>query len=160
MRPKGTPEQLLERRLKAVRMVLDEKLSHADVARKLGVHRNSVDKWVKLHKAGGKKALEVRTPPDRPAALSPKQVRKLIDAILKGAKAAGFETDLWTLPRIARLIEQRCGVLYDVDHLSRLVRSWGLSWQKPKTRPLERSEPLIEQWLKRDWPRIKKKSAD
>ena len=40
----------------------------------------------------------------------------------------------------------------------RLARAWGLSWQKPALRPLERDEAAVGRWLARDWPRVKKKS--
>lgn len=159
MRPSGSIEELTRRRIEAVHRVVDDKESIADVAEDLGIHRNSLSTWIGLFKQGGDAALQVRTPPGRPSALSDRQVKEIIALVLKGAKACGFETDLWTLPRIARLIQRRCGVLYDPDHLSRLVRAWGLSWQKPKTRPLERNEQVITQWMTKQWPRIKKKSA-
>ena len=37
------------------------------------------------------------------------------DSVLKGAKAAGFPTDLWTCPRVAQLIKDRSGPRYHVD---------------------------------------------
>jgi transposase len=142
-----------------VHRVLDDCESIGDVAQDIGVHRNSLSGWIKLFRQGGDEALTVRTPPGRPSELSQTQVKDVVQHVLKGALACGFETDLWTLPRIARLIKQRHGVQYDPDHLSRLVRAWNLSWQKPRTRPVERDEKVIDRWLKRDWPRIKKKSA-
>ena len=59
--------------------------------------------------------------------------------------------------QVGCLSERRHGVAYDADHLSRLVRSWGLSGQKPATRPIERDEAAVRRWLKCDWPRVKKK---
>lgn len=160
MRPHGSVEALTRRRIDAVRRVIDDKESVGDVADDIGVHRNSLSAWLSLFRKGGEAALQVRTPPGRPSELSDKQVKDIVQQVLKGAKGCGFETDLWTLPRIARLIEKRHGVLYDPDHLSRLVRAWGLSWQKPKKRPVERNQQVIDQWVDRQWPRIKKKSAD
>jgi len=159
MRPPGTPEALTRRRVDAVHRVVDDQESIGDVAEDIGVHRNSLSGWIKLFRQGGDAALAVRTPPGRPSELSEAQVKDVVQHVLKGALACGFETDLWTLPRIARLIKQRHGVQYDPDHLSRLVRAWNLSWQKPRTRPVERDDQVIDRWLKRDWPRIKKKSA-
>jgi transposase len=76
--------------------------------------------------------------------------------LLKGAQAAGFETDLWTCPRVAEIIEQRFGVRYHVHHVSRLLHGLGFSPQKPVRRAVERDEAAIQQWVRSDWQRVKK----
>jgi transposase len=159
MRTPGSVEELTRRRVNAVHRVVVDKVSIGQAADEAGVHRNSVSTWIRLFRDGGEAALQVRTPPGRPSELDARQISDVVRQVLKGAKTCGFETDLWTLPRIAKLIEQRHGVCYDVDHLSRLARSWGLSWQKPRKRPIERDEQVVEQWVAVQWPRIKKKSA-
>jgi len=160
MRTPGDAQSLSRRRLQAVRRVVHDKRSQAAVAREWGVHRNSVGAWVRLFLRGGESALNVHSPPGRPRKLRDPQVRDIVRCVLQGARAHGFDTDLWTLPRIAKLIERRHGVSLDVDHLSRLMRRWGLSWQKPAKRPLERDENAIARWVQREWPRVKKKSGD
>jgi transposase len=44
-----------------------------------------------------------------------------------------------------------------VDHIGRLLHSLGWSPQKPQRKAIERNEEQIQQWIKVDWPRIKKK---
>jgi transposase len=51
----------------------------------------------------------------------------LVACLLKGATALGFGTDLWTCPRIARLIQERYGVHYHVDAIPRLMAGLGFS---------------------------------
>ncbi len=51
---------------------------------------------------------------------------------------------------------QTLGVSYHFRSLGRVLRAHGWSPQRPATRATERNEALIEAWLKRDWPRIKK----
>jgi transposase len=77
--------------------------------------------------------------------------------LLKGAKAAGFPTDLWTCPRVAQLIRESFSVTYHVDHVGRLLRDLGWSPQKPQRRAVERDEAEIQRWVKEEWPRVKKK---
>ena len=60
-----------------------------------------------------------------------------------GAEAAGFDTDLWTCPRVAKLIRKRFGARYHVDHIGRLLGSLGWSPQRPQRRALERDEARI-----------------
>ncbi len=47
--------------------------------------------------------------------------RRLERELLRGARAAGLPPDLWTCPRVARLIAQRFNVHYHVDHIGRLL---------------------------------------
>jgi transposase len=83
--------------------------------------------------------------------------RRLERELLHGAQAAGFATDLWTCPRVARLIEQRFRVHYHVDHVGRLLHALGWSPQKPTRRAIERDEEGIRRWIKQTWPALKKK---
>ena len=57
---------------------------------------------------------------------------------------------------MAELIESRFGVGYHVDHVGRLLDQLGWSPQKPARRALERDEVAIGNWVKQDWPRVKK----
>lgn len=157
MRPTGSPEALFQRRLRVVRRVVDDGVSQAQAAHEEDVSPVSVCTWVALYREGGEDALRVKSPPGRPRELIDKQARDIVKCIARGAKAFGWDTDLWTLPRVARLIKQRHGVDYHPDHLSRLMRQWGLSWQKPATRPVERDQAAIDHWVAHDWKRIKKR---
>jgi transposase len=63
---------------------------------------------------------------------------------------------LWTLARIADLIDKLFGVRYHPSHVFKLLGRMGWSCQRPTRQAKERDEAAIEQWLRRDWPRIKK----
>jgi transposase len=76
--------------------------------------------------------------------------------LLRGARGAGFSTDLWTCPRIVQVIQKVFGVCYHVDHIGRILRSLGWSPQKPQRWAIERDEAAIQRWVKADWPRVKK----
>lgn len=155
MRPVGSPRELQRRRERAVGL-LDEGYQPVEVARMVGVDRRSVRRWKAAVRKGGHRALAARPASGRPAKLSTRQQAQLEKALLKGAKAAGFATDLWTCPRVARLIKKRFGVSFHVDHIGRLLRGLGWSPQKPARRAIERHEDGIRDWIKIDWPRVKK----
>ena len=80
----------------------------------------------------------------------------LLRLLKRGAVAAGFDTERWTLKRIAALIRREFGVRYHFRSLGRLLHARGWSPQRPPTRARERDEALVEAWLRRDWPRIKR----
>lgn len=136
MRPAGSPQELERRRLRAIAL-LKEGLVPVEVARRVGVDRRSVRRWHAAYRQAGEDALAARPAPGRPPKLSTAQRRQLERRLLKGARAAGFETDLWTCPRVAWLIEQQFGVSYHVDHLGRLLRQLGFTPQKPERRAMK-----------------------
>ena len=57
------------------------------------------------------------------------------------------------------LIYQHFGVRYDPAHVRRLLRSMGLSRQKPQRYARERDERAIAHWRRYRWPALKKKPA-
>jgi transposase len=156
MRPYGSPEHLEQRRWRAISL-LERGLAPVDVARKLGVDRRSVRRWKAGYRKRGKRALKARPIPGRPIKLDVANRRSLRSLLLRGAHKAGYSTDLWTCPRVGRVIERKFGVRYHVDHIGRLLRGLGFSPQKPEARARERNERAIRRWVAVDWPQLKKK---
>lgn len=159
MRPPGTPQELERRRLHALALLRDGMMP-VEVARRLGVDRRSVRRWRASHNLLGPGGIAARPAPGRPPRLDAKHRRQLERVLLRGARSAGYATDLWTCPRIGAMIRRHFGVRYHVDHIGRLLRSMGWSPQKPERRARERDEEAIQRWVRSDWPRIKKKPAD
>ena len=158
MRPHGTPNELEQRRRRAL-VLLEQGLPPVTVAQRLGVDRRSVRRWKAAVRRQGPGALAARRATGRPPKLSARHRHRLEQSLLAGAQAAGFDNDLWTCPRVAQLIRRRFGIGYHVDHLGRLLRSLGWSPQRPERRARERDENQIRRWIKVQWPRIKKKPA-
>ena len=69
--------------------------------------------------------------PGRPCRLTSNDKRRLEALLLKGAQAAGYDTDLWTCPRVAEVIARRFGVSYHVDHVGRLLHDLGWPPRSP-----------------------------
>ena len=158
MRPHGSAEELERRRRRAIAL-LEAGHRQSEVARRVNAHPTSVKRWWEAYQKNGEGGLSSKPAPGRPCRLSARQRHQLTQRLLKGAKANGFSTELWTCPRIADLIERRYGVHYHVDHIPRLMASLGWTCQKPEKRAIERNEERIAQWVAKDWPRIKKRRA-
>jgi len=154
-RPKGSAELIEARRRQALRL-MKEGYSLNEVGRLVGCAASSVMRWRDSRRAGGEPALKVRFSPGRPPTLGAAQRQRLVKRLLQGAIANGFATELWTTSRVASLIEKRFGVQFHRSHVARLLHELGFSCQKPERRALERDEARIEQWKRRDWPRVKK----
>ena len=155
MRPTGSPEELERRRLRALAL-LKEGLLPSEVARRVGVERRSVRRWKAAARKRGEAAVRAKPAPGRPSKLTARHKRRLETLLLKGAQAAGFETDLWTCPRVVDLVEKRFGVRYHVDHVGRLLHELGWSPQMPARRAVERDEAAIRRWTQVRWPTLKK----
>jgi transposase len=128
----------------------------AAVVAALGASRSAVSKWHAAWAAGGSEALVARRASGRPAKLTAEQLECLGQELLRGPKAHGYATELWTLERIRRLIHDLFGVWYDPAHVWRLLGRMGWSCQKPARRAKQRDEAAIERWRKERWPKIKK----
>jgi transposase len=156
MRPQGTAQQLEKRRRQAIRLLKARKNLSA-VARALSASVSSVFRWYQAYQAKGLRGLQPQPTPGRPPKLSPSQKRKLVKVLLKGPLAAGYRTDLWTLKRVAEVIEEHFGVGYHYCHVWKLLASLGWSCQKPERRALQRDEESIAHWKRYRWPHIKKR---
>jgi len=155
-RLRGSADLLEDRRKRALSL-LDSGFSLNEVGRRIGCAPISVMRWRDARRRGGEKALRVRYSPGRPPKLDKKQRKALVGLLLRGARAHGFRTELWTTARIAEMIEREFGIQYHRDHVGRLMHSLQWSPQKPERRALERDEKAIAHWKEKDWPRIKKK---
>ena len=150
--------ELERRRLKAARL-LRSNVHPAEVARRVGVHRQSVSRWQQQLKQQGVAGLRKAGRAGRPPKLSPDQLLQLEAELLQGPKALGYSTELWTTQRIADLIRRRFQVVYHRDHIGRLLAQMGWSCQRPTGRALERNQAVVQRWKRVDWPRIKKKPS-
>jgi transposase len=158
MRTKGTAAELEVRRRIAARLFTED-MTLADVARCVDASVSSVRRWKKAWQTGGVAALAAKPHPGPGTKLSEDQRERLCDLLVEGARAAGYDSDLWTCRRVTALIERHFEISYHFNHVGRLLHALGFSPQKPLRRARERDEEAIERWRREDWPRIKKRDA-
>jgi transposase len=144
------------RRRKGMRM-LARGVAQAEVARTLEVSRQTASTWA-TQLAGDTQAWR-RKPLGRPGGLDAAQKKQLGKALLAGAIVNSFPTELWTLARVAKLIEREFGVTYSTVHVWRLLREMGFSNQRPAGRAIQRDEAAIREWRIKRWPALKKSPA-
>jgi transposase len=150
-----TAQQWEARRLLAANL-FRQNYKGSEIVHILGVAKSSVSRWKKAWKAGGTQALRTKPHPGPKPRLSSTQKRRLVRLLLRGARRAGYDNDLWTCPRVAQLIRREFGVGYHPGWVWQILRDLGWSCQKPEPRARERDEAAIRRWRESDWPRIKK----
>ena len=132
-------------------------MRQVDVVRQLGVSAQTASRWYRGWTVGGRAALIGAGRLGRTPRLPDGQLAEVQTALVAGPKANGFATDMWTLARVAQVIERLTGVRYAPSQTWLILRQ-RLGWtrQRPARRAVERDDEAIEQWAKRDWPRIKR----
>ena len=153
-------DRLQARRLRAAEL-FTAGVRQAEVARHLVVSAQAVSVWHARFQQGGAEALRSRGPSGPAPRLSDAQLAKVEQALLEGADANGFVGELWTLERIAVVIQRRTGVHHHPAHVWALLRHrLGWSVQRPRRRAAERDQDVIDRWVKERWPKIKPNGAE
>ena len=130
----------LERRRLRAAVLLEKGIHEAEVARRVGVHRQSVNRWKQALEKLGRTGLKKAGRAGRKPLVSAVKLRTIEADLKRGLQALEYETGLWTTQRVAELIEERFGVRYTAEHVGSLLRRLGWSYQRPKGQALERDK--------------------
>ena len=148
-------KRLEQRRMRAGKL-FRKGVAQADIARTLRVTPASVSQWHAVWQKEGLSGLQSKGHPGIPTALTEAKAQKLKAVILKGPRAFGYTTDLWTLERIREVAKKKAGLSFVTTRIWHAVISLNLSCQKPIARSKERDEKAIAHWRTRTFPRLKK----
>jgi transposase len=124
------------------------------IALALGVSEGAVSQWLTRARQAGSSALHDRPRPGRQPRLSPEQQARVPALLRQGAPAFGFRGDRWTLKRVREVIRREFGVTYSPSHISRLLRRWDWTRQKPVPRARQRDEAAIQAWREQRYPAL------
>jgi transposase len=123
----------------------------------LGVSPQTASRWHAAWDAGGRDGLAGAGRAGRLPRLDDARLGEVEAALLGGPKANGYPTDMWTLARVAEVIEKVAGVRYSPSQTWTILRTrLGWSRQRPARRAVERAQEAVAVWKKQQWPRIKR----
>jgi len=151
-------DALEKRRLEAIRL-WEGGETQAAIGRRVGVVRQSIYRWVNAYRRHGREGVKKAGRAGRKPLLSAAERRQLAKLLLKGPEPLGYETPLWTCPRVAHLIEREFGVRYHPGHVWKLLIALGWSPQRPTGQARERNRAAVEHGKKKVRPAIKKKPS-
>jgi len=96
------------------------------VAGAYGVNRNTIARWVIKVQEHGDEALDRQAGSGRPRKLEDLSEEELLRIVLAGAKSYDFETDLWTVGRLRRVITDEFHIQVSKNTIWRRLRDAGL----------------------------------
>ena len=130
-----------------------------DIATALGVTKGAVSQWLMAADEQGAVALHSRAHSGRPPELASAEKRLIPEFLSHGAEAYGFRGEVWTCPRVRKVIEWELGVSYHKSHVARLLKELKWTPQLPIERATQRDEVAIAEWRSDVWKEMKKKRA-
>jgi transposase len=130
-----------------------------DVAAALGLHRKTVYGWLAKFREGGRDALVAKPVPGRPPKLTGGQIARLYELIV-GADPAqfSFAFALWTRDMVRQVIRREFKVALSVVSVGRLLRTMGLSPQRPLYRAYQQNPEAVQHWKDEQFPAIRKQA--
>ena len=147
-----------QRRWQALELTRDG-WTHEEVAEVLGVTKGAVSQWMKRVAREGEAGLHARPRPGAIPKLTAEEKAQLPALLAQGATRYGFRGEFWTCKRVREVIRREFQVVYHKDHVRKLLKACGWTWQKPLMRAAQRDEAAIAHWRTEVWPKLKKKQS-
>ena len=128
------------------------------IASALGLHKNTVYRWLKGWRVSGAAALKVKKRGRR------HEAKRLLDAaqaaevrqLMTGHCPDQFDLPwaLWGREAVRALARVRFGVTLALRTVSDYLRRWRFTPQRPIRRALERQDAAVQAWLAEHYPKI------
>jgi transposase len=145
-------------RIRSVKQILAGE-SPENIAKVLGYNRSCVYAWLKKYEEGGFEALKTRKISGRPPKLTEARKKQIFDIVTsKNPLQLKFPFALWTCAMVQALIEDKFGVVMSEVSVGRLLRSLGLTPQRPLRRAWQQDAKRVERWLEEEFPAIQQEA--
>ena len=120
------------------------------------VHRSTIYNWLKRYREGDSGALKSRPITGRPRKLTEQQETKLLETIIRtNPLKLNLGGALWTVEMIRQRILVMYGITFSAVQVGRLLKSFGVSCERPLTRIANFNLQRMDRWLAEDHPAIK-----
>ena len=135
---------------------LNRGLGVGEVANAYGIDRTTVYRWQRRFEKDGTDGLLRKPGSGRPRKLEDLDEEDLLAIVMQPASAFDYETDLWTVRRLHRVIQDEFGVKVSRDTIWRRLREAGLTYQKPERQYDEIDPKARQKWLRYEVPKIRR----
>lgn len=144
---------------KAVVTLVKNGQSVESVCRTIPFTTRTVYRWVARFALGGFNNLQDRKRTGRPRKWTPEHAEWICSTVLnKTPQQLQFDFALWTVARIRLAFQLRFKVRISKATVRRILRTAGLSPQRPKRRAVKYSPEAVAAWKAQDFPKIAKRA--
>ena len=144
-------------RKRVVIAVEEKRLKQLDAVEIFDVSLAAITKWVRIYRKQGLKGLNKKRQgrPTESGKLKGWQASWLVRTITdKCPEQLKMPWVLWTREAIQHLIKEKFGVELSISSVSRLLKKWGFTPQKPVRRAYQRNPKVISAWMQKEYPKI------
>ena len=164
---KLTTEQQQEKRDIAIKLWKKD-MAIKEISEIIGVHSSTIYAWKNRYIRDGKKSIKISKRGREKGAnktLTELQEGKIIRKLINSSpQQLQFKFALWTREAVKHLIKNEFEIDMPISTVGRYLKRWQFTSKKPIKRAYERKDEKTIQWLKKDYPRIrrmaKKDNAD
>ena len=151
-----------ELRRRALFLIERQGLSQGQAAQMIGVHRQTVNIWLKRYREqGAEGVLDGRrvSPRRGKGILSTDEAQQIRAWIIEQTPdQLGLPFGLWTSRAVRELIERRFGKRLGPTAVQLYLQRWGMTPQRPLVRAKQRHPSAIAAWLETTYPAIAKRA--
>lgn len=130
-------------------------MTRAEIGEIVGVHADTVGRWLKLNpralkvNRGGRKPGEGRQ-------LTKEQEKAIRGMVVdKTPDQLKMPYALWTRKAVMELIKRQTGIDMPIRTVGEYLKRWGFTPQKPVKRAYEQNPKAVQRWLDEEYPEIK-----
>ncbi len=137
-------------------------MAHAQIGEVVGVHADTVGRWLKAYWKQGAQALKSKRrgrckgSGRRLNAAQERRIQKLL--IDKTPDQLKLPYALWTRESVRELIHSQLGMDLPIRTVGHYLKRWGMTPQKPIKRAYEQRPREVRKWLEEEYPHIHSKA--
>ena len=148
------PPEAIEEKRRVAHQLRKRGLNRAEIGAMVGVHADTVGRWLKLDPRSLALRKSGRTQGDG-CLLTPEQAKRIRGLLIdKTPDQLKMAYALWTRQAVRELIVNETGIELAIRTVGEYLKRWGMTPQKPQKRAYEQRDPEVQHWLEQEYPAI------
>ena len=144
-------------RQRVILSIMEDGMPQKEAVKVFRVSQAAISKWVNVYKRSGIKGLNKKRQgrPKESGKLAGWQSAWVVRTITdKCPEQLKMPWGLWTREAVQQLIKEKFKVELSISSVSRQLKKWGFTPQKPIRRAYQRNPKVIAHWMQNDYPEI------
>ncbi len=156
------PSSALEEKRRQTIKLRKQGMTRAQIGEIVGVHADTVGRWLKAYESQGAQALKLKVRGRRKGSgrrLDEDQERSIQKLLVdKTPDQLKMPYALWTRESVRELVKDRLGIELPIRTVGHYLKRWGMTPQKPVKQAYEQQPARVQKWLDEEYPQIQSKA--